>query len=82
MKLSKILEAIKSELKHSLPEPIVVVTKKERRKKMAKKKVKEQDEDRDEAYALEVIACVLEEAERAQRESDPRQLSLLDLLNP
>jgi transcriptional regulator with XRE-family HTH domain len=29
-------------------------------------------------YALEVIACVLEEAER--EESDPRQLSLLDLI--
>lgn len=29
-------------------------------------------------YALEVIACVLEEAER--EEHDPRQLSLLDLI--
>lgn len=31
-------------------------------------------------YAMEVIAWVLEKAER--EESDPRQLSLLDLLNP
>jgi hypothetical protein len=29
-------------------------------------------------YALEVIACVLEEA--ARRDTDPRQLSLLDLI--
>lgn len=31
-------------------------------------------------YALEVIACVLEAAEREEREADPRQLSLLDLI--
>jgi transcriptional regulator with XRE-family HTH domain len=31
-------------------------------------------------YALEVIACVLEAAEREERADDPRQLSLLDLI--
>ena len=46
MKMSKVLEAIKQELKEPLPEPRVVVTKKER-KKVAKKakKVEEDDED-------------------------------------
>jgi hypothetical protein len=46
VKMSKVLDAIKAELKKPLPEPRVVVTKKER-KKVAKKakKVEEDDED-------------------------------------
>jgi hypothetical protein len=46
MKMSKVLEAIREELKKPLPEPRVVVTKKER-KKVAKKAKKIEDDDED-----------------------------------
>ena len=65
--MSKVLEAIKEELKKSLPEPRVVQTKKER--KMAKKAKKQDEDERDDE---EDEADEADESEDEEEEEAPK----------